>query len=156
MKSLIVWKAHFVMLRISQKPIQVWKIQHLWSLNSNGLLRPYGYPFKRLYSKICATHSYCRAFGSGAVTSSSQSRHFIGKSLFCYSLPFQIVWPSIWTNFIPRPSWMFYVHGSGGMENDDNDVAGNDDNDRQNIFWLKPCLKLLPKKKRKVKSPELF
>lgn len=43
---------------------------------------------------------------------------------------------------------MFYVHGSGGMENDDNDVAGNDDNDRQNVFWLKPCLKLLPKKKK--------
>lgn len=54
---------------------------------------------------------------------------------------------------------MFYVHGSWDEENyADNDVAGNDDNDRQNIFWLKPCLKLLPKKKkkRKVKSPELF
>ena len=87
--------------------------QHLWSLNSEGLLRPHGYPFKRLYSRNCAIHSSCRAFDSGAVTSSYQSRHFIGMSLFCYSLSFQMVCPCIWTNFNPRTSKMFYVRGSG-------------------------------------------
>ena len=54
--------------------------RHWWPLNSDGSL-PYMYhtycdrgpPFIPLISRICDTHSYCRAFGSEAVTTSLRS-----------------------------------------------------------------------------------